>query len=84
MSKENKMTEEELQRLERERDLRKSKVRIMVTYMATAFLFGGGSVFISFLIWTGQRDSAFNLFMTLLPVGASIISFWFAGRNQNK
>ena len=78
------MTEEKLQHLEREQELRKSKVRVTVTYAATAFLFGGGSLFILFLIWTGQRDSAFNLFMTLLPVGASIISFWFAGRNQNK
>lgn len=78
------MTEEEIKLAERELNLRRSKVRVVVTYIAAAFLFGGGSIFISFLIWTGQRDLAFQLFTTLLPVGAAVISFWFAGRSNPK
>lgn len=59
---------------------RRSEVRIRTTYAAVAFLFGGGSIFILFLIWTRKLPEALNLFQTILPVSAAIISFWFAGR----
>lgn len=66
--------------LEAQREDRKSKVRVRVTYAAAVFLFGGGAIFIAFLIWTGRRADAIALFNTILPVSAAIISFWFAGR----
>ena len=69
--------------LEAKREDRKSKVRVIVTYGAAAFLFGGGAVFIVFLIWTGQRSDAIALFNTILPVSAAIVSFWFAGRARS-
>lgn len=59
---------------------RKSLVRVVVTYCAAFFLFFAGPGFIIFLIWTGQRAEAINLFGTILPVSAAIVSFWFAGR----
>ena len=62
----------------------RSKVRIRTTYAAVAFLFGGGSIFIAFLIWTRKLPEAINLFQTILPVSAAIISFWFAGRGGKK
>lgn len=64
------------------REARKSLVRVVVTYVAAAFLFVGGTIFIAFLIWTGQRDDAITLFNTILPVSAAIVSYWFAGRGS--
>lgn len=78
------MTDEEIKMAERELDLRRAKVRVVITYIAAAFLFGGGAVFISFLIWTGQKEDALHLFSALLPVAAAVISFWFAGRSRPK
>ena len=70
---------------EDKREERKSLVRVLVTYVAAGFLFVGGTIFIAFLIWTGQRDDAIALFNTILPVSAAIVSHWFAGRgNQPK
>ena len=67
------------------KELRKSRVRVIVTYGAALFLFLGGAIFIAFLVWTQRRDEAITLFNTILPVAASILAFWFAGRsNQPK
>lgn len=61
----------------------KSRVRVSVTYAAMLFLFLGGALFIMFLIWTRRLTEAFQLFNTLLPVAAAIVSFWFAGRSSS-
>ena len=61
-------------------EIRKSQVRVRVTYIAAAFLFGGGGIFIILLICFGKVEEALDLFLTLLPVSAAVISFWFAGR----
>ncbi len=63
---------------------RKSNVRVFVTYGATAFLFGGGALFILYLLVTKQVDHAVNLFQTILPVSAAIISYWFGNRGAGK
>lgn len=63
---------------------RRSRVRVLITYGAALFLFGGGSIFIVFLIWTGQRADALGLFTTILPVSAAIVSFWFGGRGGSR
>lgn len=78
------MSEEEIKELEAKKEIRKSWVRVIVTYVAAGFLFGGGAAFILFLIRCGEIDKALTLFNTLLPVAAAIISYWFAGRNQPK
>ncbi len=76
------MDKEKLEELERIKELRKSRVRRVVTYSAAAFLFGGGAIFIAFFVWTGDRINALNIFNTILPVAAAIISYWFAGRSK--
>lgn len=63
---------------------RKSRVRVIVTYGAASFLFVGGTAFIIVLMSIGHKDDAIDLFNTLLPVGAAIVSFWFAGRAVSK
>ena len=65
---------------------RRSWVRVSVTHGAAWFLFGGGAVLIAYLLLWGEGeaadDQAVDLFLTILPVAASIVSFWFAGRMQ--
>ena len=65
-------------------EVRRSKVRIWVTYSATYFLFIGGTGFIIFLLWKGgdHISTAKDIFLTILPVSAAIISYWFAGRGK--
>lgn len=62
----------------------RSLVRVIVTYGAALFLFGGGSAFIIFLIYEDNIDHAINLFNTILPISAAVISYWFAGRSKEK
>ena len=69
--------------LENKLRLRKSRVRVLVTYGAALFLFGGGAIFVAFLIWTGQKDDALNLFFALIPVATGTIAFWFGGRGSS-
>ena len=63
----------------------RSGVRIFITHAAALFLFLGGALLIAyFAIWGGDSgdEQATDLFMTILPVAASIVSFWFAGRRR--
>lgn len=65
--------------------IRRSRVRTMVTHGAAWFLFAGGAALITYLVvWGGDDgdDKGIDLFLTILPVAASIVSFWFAGRTQ--
>ena len=66
------------------RENRKSLVRVIVTYAATTFLFLGGPALMVYFIIEGDSDEALNIFRTLLPVAAAIISFWFGVRGSNK
>lgn len=61
---------------------RRSWVRISATRAATIFLFVGGPAFIVALTFMDKADLALQAFNALLPVAASIVSFWFAGRND--
>lgn len=63
-------------------NLRKSRVRVVVTYLAASFLFLVGPVFSGWLFFCGDKQKAIDLFMTILPVASAIVSFWFAGRGQ--
>ena len=65
--------------------LRRSRVRTMVTHGAAWCLFAGGALLIAYLmVWGGEEgvERGIDLFLTILPVAASIVSFWFAHRMQ--
>ena len=66
------------------RNARKSAVRILVTYLAAGFLFVVGPGFVAFLLILGQIEDAKNVFMAILPISAAVITFWFAGRNNQQ
>lgn len=65
-----------------QQEIRKSQVRVTVTYWASLFLFLGGALFIAFLLIKGDKANAKDIFMAILPVSSAIISFWFAGRKS--
>ncbi len=66
--------------------LRRSKVRVVVTYGAAAFLFAGGALFIGYLVlYPAEKEVvtltlAKEIFFVLVPVATSIVTFWFAGQ----
>ena len=76
-------TSEDDARLNRSR----SRVRIVVTYIAAAFVFLGGALMIALFAFKGGEDgveTAKDMFMTILPVGTAIVTYWFAGRSAEK
>jgi hypothetical protein len=73
------MTVEEI---EAKRQLRRSHVRIVITYVAAGFLFFGGYGMVAYLLACGKIDEAKSLFLSILPVSAAVISFWFGGRKS--
>ena len=73
---------------EKERmDSRRSAVRLWVTYIAAAFVFGVGTLMILWFTIRGGDNgatSAKDLFVTILPVGTAVVTYWFAGRSAEK
>ena len=68
-------------------DSARSAVRRCVTYVAAAFVFGGGTVMIIGLVAFGGGDgidAAKDMFTAILPIGTGVITFWFAGRSHEK
>lgn len=68
-------------------DSKRSAVRLWVTYIAAAFVFGVGAAMIGGLaIWGGDagRTTAKDMFMAILPVGTAVVTYWFAGRSAEK
>ena len=67
---------------EEKQEIRKSQVRVLVTYAAACFLFLGGPLLIFILLFNDCRTEALAVFNALLPISAAIISYWFAGRQK--
>lgn len=63
---------------------RRSMVRMYVTYIAAAFVFGGGAALILYGILDDKDTFAQDVFNVVLPVGTAIITYWFAGRSAEK
>ena len=65
-----------------ELESRRSKVRVYVTYVAAGFIFIGGGAFIAVLVFLQEIDSAKDIFMAILPLATSVVTYWFATRQQ--
>lgn len=69
-------------------EARRSLVRIVVTYIAAAYVFGGSTLLIGAL-WIDQlNDAKLNIakdiFMMVLPVATGVITYWFASRKPSE
>lgn len=66
------------------KESRKSQVRVLVTYIATGFVFLGSVLLITWCMFQGDRDTAKDLFLAVLPVATGIVTYWFADRSRGK
>lgn len=69
---------------EAEHEIKKSRVRVCVTYVATAFIFGGGGILIVWFASKGENEDAMAVFNTILPIAAGVVTYWFAARSNRK
>ena len=74
----------DLSPLEVEQEIKKSRVRVCVTHVATAFIFGGGGFLIAWFASKGKHEDAMVVFNTILPIAAGIVTYWFAARSNRK
>lgn len=68
-------------------EIKKSNVRIRVTYIATIFIFGIGIGLILFFTLFKEEpdpDLAMRVFNAVLPIAAGIVTYWFATRSNKK
>ena len=68
----------------------KSYVRVMVTYAATLFIFGGGAWLMYAFLNASSTEELANaegmkeIYMTIFPVATGIVTYWFATRSNSK
>jgi len=65
--------------------IRKSNVRVYVTYISAIFLFGIGiGLIIIFTLYKEEEepDYAMIVFNAILPIAAGIVTYWFATRSN--
>ena len=76
--------------IEARQEAAKSRVRVYVTHLAAAFVFGGGAVLVVVLGagWVNAGDANViamkDVFMTVLPIATGVITYWFADRAASK
>ena len=63
-----------------EREHRRSRVRVGITWFAAAFLFGGGAIMVGWRLVYERYEDAQDLFLTILPIASSIVAYGFATR----
>ncbi len=71
----------EIWRLRHEQEIRKSKVRVWVTYVMTAAYAVAALGLVGWLMWVEKTDLTIGVFSGVASTSASIIAFWFGSRN---
>lgn len=66
------------------RENRRSDVRIAITYVAAGFLFLVGAAVVGYLLAIGDIGTGKDIFFTILPVAAAIVTYWYAGRKGDE
>ena len=73
---------DEMTRQQHEQEMRKSRVRVWVTYTMTATYALASLYLIVWLLRTDKTDLAIGVFSGLASTSASIIAFWFGARGS--
>ena len=61
--------------------VRRNWVRILVTYVATSFIFLGGFGLIGLSLYSGlELEGVKEFYLSILPVASSIVAYWFGSR----
>lgn len=68
-------------------ETRRSLVRIVVTYFAATFIFVGGLIVLigswAGKIAGGDLNAAKELYLTILPIATTVVTYWFASRKPS-
>ncbi len=74
--------------VEERRQDRRSKVRVIVTYWAALYIFGGAAALIVLVLWGKLKSADFNIvreiYTLALPIATGVITYWFATRQQGQ
>ncbi len=74
--------------VEERRQDRRSKVRVIVTYWAALYIFGGAAALIALALWGNLTKDNFEIvreiFTLALPIATGVITYWFATRQQGQ
>lgn len=66
-------------------ELKRSRVRRMISYAALTFVFLGGGILIGILmLHFNDKSGAINVFNTILPIASGVIGYWFAEKQYAK
>ena len=65
-----------------EAERRRSRVRIVITYLASAYLFIVGTGVAAYYMYIGN-DTGKDIFLSIVPVSTGIIGYWFATRTNS-
>ena len=66
----------------RTHDIRKSKVRVYVTYSMTAAYIAAALGLIAWLMWQQKTDLAMGIFSGVASTTSAITAFWFGSRGS--
>ena len=70
----------DIETLKHEQEIRKSKVRVWVTYIMTLAYAMAAIGLVGWLMLVDKTDLAIGVFSGLASTSASIIAFWFGSR----
>lgn len=73
---------DEIAKKRHEQDIRKSNVRVRVTYIMTVAYAIGALGLMAWLMRTDRTELAIGVFSGLASTSASIIAFWFGSRGS--
>ena len=73
-----------LQQDQRVQDIRKSKVRVYVTYGMTGAYIVGALGLITWLMWQEETELAIGIFSGVASTTTAIIAFWFGSRGSSR
>ena len=74
----------DIETLKHEQEIRKSKVRVWVTYIMTLAYAVAAIGLVGWLMWADKTDLAIGVFSGLASTSASIIAFWFGSRGSTR
>ena len=70
----------EMSDTEKQQQIRKSQVRVVVTYFMTGAYVITAIGLIAWLMWTDKSELAIGVFSGVASTTATIIAFWFGSR----
>lgn len=76
------MTKDDVEKQRLKQEIRKSKVRVCVTYIMTWAYALVAAFLVGLLIWRDKTELAIAVFSGVASTSASIIAFWFGSRGS--